>query len=207
MTEPGLSASVTEQFKGAFRHHPAGVALVSAMTADGPVGLTLSSVASVSADPAVLVFSVTRATGSAGGILSAPSMLVHFLVAGQEPIADAFARSGQPRFTPQQGWRMLPTGEPFLPSARVAVRGTIRETHRVGPSALILLDVLDVIDGTPGAPLLYHDRRYDSLVSAAPSGSVDALERASRAADSARDQAANWGGTDQRAHEMPERYW
>lgn len=165
MADSGLDESVTEKFKAAFRLHPAGVALVSAMTTEGPVGLTLSSVASVSADPAVLVFSVTRATGSAGGILSAPSMLVHFLVAGQEPIADDFARSGAPRFTPEQGWEILPTGEPFLPSARVAIRGTIRETHRVGPSALILLDVLDVFEGTPGAPLLYHDRHYDSLVS------------------------------------------
>jgi hypothetical protein len=48
----------------------------------------------------------------------------------------------------------------------VAVRGTIRETHSVGPSSLVLLDVLDVIEGTPGAPLLYVDRHYDSLVSA-----------------------------------------
>lgn len=165
MSTPGLEEDVTEKFKGAFRHHPAGVALVTGIAPDGPVGLTLSSVASVSADPAVLVFSVTRATGSAGGILSSPSALVHFLVAGQEPIADAFARSGQPRFTPEQGFRTLPTGEPFLPSARVAVRGTIRETHPVGPSSLVLLDVLDVIEGTPGAPLLYVDRHYDSLVS------------------------------------------
>ncbi len=43
--------------------------------------------------------------------------------------------------------------------------------------------------------------------SAAPSGSAVALEGASRAADAARDQAANWGGTDHRAHEMPERFW
>ncbi|MBS1673395.1 MAG: flavin reductase [Actinobacteria bacterium] len=167
MSTPGLENDVTEKFKGAFRHHPAGVALVTGIAQDGPVGLTLSSVASVSADPAVLVFSVTRATGSAGGILSAPSVLVHFLVAGQEPIADAFARSGQPRFTPEQGFQMLPTGEPFLPTARVAVRGTIRETHPVGPSALVLLDVLDVIEGAHGAPLLYVDRHYDALVSSA----------------------------------------
>ncbi|WP_295012767.1 flavin reductase family protein [uncultured Microbacterium sp.] len=165
MSTPRLEQDVTEKFKTAFRHHPAGVALVSATAPDGPVGLTLSSVASVAADPAVLVFSVTRATGSAGGILSAPSMLVHFLVAGQEPIADAFARSGEPRFTPEQGWEILPTGEPFLPSARVAIRGTIRETHPVGPSSLVLLDVKDVLEGTPGAPLLYHDRHYDSLAS------------------------------------------
>ena len=157
------SAEMADQFKGVFRHHPAGVSLVSATAPDGPVGLTLSSVASVSAEPAVLVFSVTKATGSAGGILAAPSMVVHFLAVGQEGIADAFARSGQPRFTPEQGWQTLPTGEPYLPAARAALRCTVRETLSVGGSALVLADVLDVLPGRQGEPLLYHDRRYDRL--------------------------------------------
>ncbi|WP_295012769.1 hypothetical protein [uncultured Microbacterium sp.] len=43
--------------------------------------------------------------------------------------------------------------------------------------------------------------------SAPRTGAADALRGAQRAADDARDQAANWGGTDRRAHEMPERYW
>lgn len=38
-------------------------------------------------------------------------------------------------------------------------------------------------------------------------GAADALRGAQQAADDARDQAANWGGTDHRAHEMPERFW
>ena len=38
-------------------------------------------------------------------------------------------------------------------------------------------------------------------------GSADALRGVQRAADDARDQAANWGGTDGRAHEIPERFW
>ncbi|MDR6867774.1 flavin reductase (DIM6/NTAB) family NADH-FMN oxidoreductase RutF [Microbacterium resistens] len=159
----GTTPEIADEFKDAFRSHPAGVSLVTASTAEGPVGLTLSSVASVSADPAVLVFSVTKATGSAGGILGAPSMVVHFLLVGQEGIADAFARSGQPRFTSEQGWQTLATGEPYLPSARVALRCTIRETLSVGGSALVLADVVEVLPGVEGDPLLYHDRHYDRL--------------------------------------------
>lgn len=158
--------TLQDQFKAAFRHHPAGVALVSAQTSDGPVGLTLSSVASVSADPAVLVFSVTRATGSAGGVLQAPSMLVHFLNHDQADIAEAFARTGAPRFTPEQGWETLTTGEPHLPSARAALRCQIRETVPVGGSALVLVDVLEVIPGRVSDALLYHDRHFDRLASA-----------------------------------------
>ncbi len=150
----------TARFKDAFRLHPAGVALVAGRAPDGPVGLTLSSVASVSADPPVLSFSVTRTTGSAAGILAAPSFVVHLLADTQAGVADAFARTGAPRFTPEQGWSELPTGEPYLPAATVALRCATRETLRVGPSVLVLADVLEVIPGAPGEPLLYRDRRF-----------------------------------------------
>lgn len=155
-----MEPEVTTRFKEAFRLHPAGVALVAAHAPDGLVGLTVSSVASVSADPPVLVFSVTRTTGSAAGVLAAPSFLVHLLADSQSGIADAFARTGAPRFTPEQGWTELPTGEPYLPSATVALRCTTRETVRVGPSVVVLADVREVLPGTPGNSLLYQDRRF-----------------------------------------------
>lgn len=169
MTDTAAQTETTDRFKNAFRLHPAGVALVSGVAPEGPVGLTLSSVASVSADPPVLSFSVTRATGSAGGILSAPSFVVHFLSDGQREIAEAFARTGAPRFTEEQGWETLPSGEPYLPAATVALRCVAREVHPVGPSNLILADVLEVLPGTEGTPLLYQDRRFlswDSVIEA-----------------------------------------
>lgn len=43
--------------------------------------------------------------------------------------------------------------------------------------------------------------------SAAPSGSADALEGASRAAAAAKAQAAVWGGTDRPPQEEHERFW
>ena len=75
----GEGVSVAEQFKAAFREHPAGIALITATTPEGPVGLTASSVASVGLDPVALTFSVTRATGSAGALLLADTFLVHLL--------------------------------------------------------------------------------------------------------------------------------
>lgn len=155
-----MEPEVTTRFKEAFRLHPAGVALVAGHAPDGLVGLTLSSVASVSADPAVLVFSVTRTTGSAAGVLAAPSFVVHLLADTQAGIADAFARTGAPRFTLEQGWSELPTGEPYLPSATVAMRCTTRETVQVGASVLVLANVLEVLPGTPAGSLLYQDRRF-----------------------------------------------
>lgn len=159
MEQPTEPAVVTD-FKNAFRLHPAGVALVAGHAPDGLVGLTLSSVASVSADPPVLSFSVTRATGSAGGILAAPSFVVHLLAEDQSDLATNFARTGAPRFTPEQGWQTLPTGEPYLPTATVALRCTARETFAVGPSVLVLADVVEVLGGRDAEPLLFRDRRF-----------------------------------------------
>lgn len=169
MTHPASPDDIT-RFKDAFRLHPAGVALVAGVAPEGLVGLTLSSVASVSADPPVLSFSVTRATGSAGGILSAGTFVVHFLASDQADLASTFARTGADRFTPEQGWSELPSGEPFLPSATVALRCTIRESVPVGPSVLVLANVLEVIEGTGEDPLLFRDRAFWSGADLQPAG-------------------------------------
>src|SRR5690606_6362781 len=73
------ATTLAESFNTAFREHPAGIALITATTPAGPVGLTASSVASLGIDPVALSFSVTRTTGSAGGLLAAESYLVHLL--------------------------------------------------------------------------------------------------------------------------------
>lgn len=159
MSQPASPEDI-QRFKDAFRLHPAGVALVSGNAPDGKVGLTLSSIASVSADPPVLSFSVTRSTGSAGGILAAGTFVVHLLTADQAQLALDFARTGAPRFTPEQGWATLPTGEPYLPAASMALRCTIRETMPVGPSVLVLANVLETFAGPESTPLIYRDRTF-----------------------------------------------
>ena len=157
------NASVQEAFKEAFRVHPAGIALITAHTPEGPVGITASSVASVGLDPIALAFSVTRSGGSAGGILRAESFVVHLLSAHNVKLAKLFARTGADRFTPDQGWETLPTGEPYLPAARSALRCRAMQITPVGESSLVLAEVLDVIDGEHGEPVVYHDRAFHQI--------------------------------------------
>ncbi|WP_350346914.1 flavin reductase family protein [Agromyces sp. G08B096] len=151
---------VGEAMKHAFRMHPAGVALIAAATATGPVGLTASSVASVAVDPPAISFSVTRGTGTAGALLATPTFAVNFLAEHHAGLARVFARSGAPRFTPDQGWQRLPTGEPFLPDATAVLRGRALERIPVGSSTLVLAEVLEVRLGPDAPPLLFRDRRF-----------------------------------------------
>lgn len=151
--------SNTERFRAAFRRHPTGVAIVSATTPDGPAGLTVSSVASVSVTPPALSFSV-MGTRSARAILEAPSFVVNLLGAGHAGIANDFARAGHPRFTQDQGWDVLPTGEPILVGAVASLRGTPLHLLPVGESTVVVASVLDVLLGPCDGRLVYHDREY-----------------------------------------------
>ncbi len=157
--------SLIDSFKDAFRTHPAGIAVITATAADGPHGLTASSVASVGLDPAAIVFSVTRATGSAGAILNSPSFVVHLVDSEHEETARQFSFTGGERFTEAQGWETLPTGEPHLVSARAALRCRPLQVTPVGESSVVIAEVLEVIPGRRTSPLVYHDRAFHTIES------------------------------------------
>lgn len=155
-----------DALKQAFREHPTGVALITAQSDEGPVGLTASSVASVGIDPPALSFSVTRATGSAGGILQADTYLVHLLDQRHAALASSFAISGAERFTSDQGWRNLDTGEPHLPDVRAALRCRTLHSIAVGSSVVVVAEVIDAIFGDAADPMVYHEREFHGLTTA-----------------------------------------
>ncbi|WP_028245228.1 flavin reductase family protein [Pseudoclavibacter soli] len=156
-------SELVDEFKHTFRNHPSGVAIISANTDEGLAGLTASSVASVSVSPLALAFSVTKSGGSAGKVLSADTFVVNLLGEKQAAVAEAFAHSGAARFTDEQHWGTLPTGEPVLLDAPYALRARALEIIPIGDSRLVAAEVLDVRRGPETAPLLYHDRRFLTL--------------------------------------------
>lgn len=86
-----MSSQQQAQFRDVFRGHPAGVTLISAIVDGRPVGLTASSVSSLSLDPLSVSFSFMKDTGSAGELLRADSVLIHFLTQEQADVAATFA--------------------------------------------------------------------------------------------------------------------
>ncbi|MDC7103853.1 flavin reductase family protein [Corynebacterium falsenii] len=86
-----MSSQQQAQFRDVFRGHPAGVTLISATVDGRPVGLTASSVSSLSLDPLSVSFSFMKDTGSAGELLRADSVLIHFLTQDQADVAATFA--------------------------------------------------------------------------------------------------------------------
>ena len=163
MTSKAATSPVVDEFKDAFRGHPAGVAIITAMGPSGPVGLTASSVASVSAQPPMLAFSLASAEGSAGVILDADTIVVHLLGAGNSELATVFAARGSKRFDADMEWSTLPGGEPLLGGVPRALVCRIASRTEAGSSMLLTADVLEIHSGPEAAPLVYHDRTYHRL--------------------------------------------
>lgn len=155
----------TELFKQAFGAHPAGVAIITAVDAQGnPAGLTASSVSSISADPAIIGFSLKGNTGSAATILGAQTLLVHLLDAENVQLAKNFATSGCPRFEDPTTWETLTTGEPLLHGVRRVLRVTPISKAEADPAIVITAQVENFVrHDLSGTPLVYHSRKFHAL--------------------------------------------
>jgi flavin reductase (DIM6/NTAB) family NADH-FMN oxidoreductase RutF len=139
--------------------------------AGAPVGLTASSVASVSLTPPALVLSVSHRSSAADGVLAAGSFLVHLLEARNVDLARRFAATAADRFGPGTRWTPLTTGEPWLPEAPTALRCRPLGRIAVGDATVVTAEVVGVrSSGRSGTPLLHHDRGFHVLGPALPAG-------------------------------------
>lgn len=155
------TSQLSDDFRRAFRGHPAGVTVVTAQGRCGPVGLTSSSVASVSADPAVLGFSLQSVRGSAAEIAQARSLLIHLLTAENVELARRFATPDRTRFGAETAWSPLATGEPLLHGTGTVLRCTPLSTTAAGPALVVVAAVDRILEPESLAgPLVYSDRAY-----------------------------------------------
>ncbi len=162
---PGLSP---DEFKLAFRNHPAGVAVVTADAGEGPVALTATSVFSVSAEPPLLVFSASRFSSATPTITAADTVVVHLLGTGQIDLAKLCATSGVDRFADTTAWGCLESGEPYFLAAPAWIRGRVVNRLEAGASTVIVAHALDAHvpenrDAEAVRPLVYHNRTWHGL--------------------------------------------
>jgi flavin reductase (DIM6/NTAB) family NADH-FMN oxidoreductase RutF len=157
-----------ESFKRAFRNHAAGVALVTADDGSGPVALTATSVFSVSADPALFVFSISDMSSSGATLRNADTLIVHILSGEQLDLAKLGAARGVDRFADTSQWSRLLTGEPFFLDCPTWIRGRIVNTLKAGSSTLVVVHALqagfEADDDVE--PLVYYNRTWHRLCEA-----------------------------------------
>lgn len=156
-----------DQFKAAFRNHPAGVAVITANSPSGPVALTATSVISVSAEPPLLVFSLSALSSATPTLRDAETLVVHLLGVPDIGLAKLCSTSGADRFADSSTWSLLPTGEPLFHGVGTWIRGRVIDRMEAGKSTILAVHALEAgLTLDPAAeptPLVYHNRTWHGL--------------------------------------------
>lgn len=151
-------AAMTEAFLAAFRHHPSGVAIITAEAGEGPVALTVSSLISISATPPMVAFSLSASSSSARAIERAASVVIHFVRRADMQLARLCATSGSDRFASEVRWTRLDSGEPYYPQVDLWFRAELRDRLETPSACLVTAELTSV---SPGA---HATRQADALV-------------------------------------------
>jgi flavin reductase (DIM6/NTAB) family NADH-FMN oxidoreductase RutF len=163
---PTRRRATADEFTAAFREHPGGVAVITADIGDGPVGLTATSVSSVSIDPPLLVVSVSDRSSTSPVLTRADTLVVHLLGAAQLHLARLCATSGIDRFADTSLWSRLETGEPYFTEARSRILGRVIDRVTAGTAQLLVVEALEIEQPAASAAddaLVYHHRAWHRL--------------------------------------------
>jgi len=155
-------------FRDAMGRTAAGVTVV---TTDGPAGragLTVSSLCSLSLEPASILFCVHVGSRSLTALSGNGVFAANILAHSQQEVADSFAglipEWRDDRFRAGH-WDVLETGAPLLRDALCRFDCRIAGSHDFGTHRIIVGEVV-ALDTTAGEPLVYAHRAYCRLAAA-----------------------------------------
>ena len=136
-----------------------GVAIVTCRDADGSaVGLTANSLASLSLDPPLLLWSLRRASGSLAAFDASPHFAVNVLAETQVDLSRRFASSVADKFT-QGHWADGLGGAPVLSGCAAVFECALEARQDLGDHVLYIGRVLRLADAAV-APLLFQAGHY-----------------------------------------------
>jgi 3-hydroxy-9,10-secoandrosta-1,3,5(10)-triene-9,17-dione monooxygenase reductase component len=148
-------------FRRLLGHFATGVTVVTAADPAGrPAGMTVSSLASVSLEPPLLLICIDRAADAHAALTGAPRFVVNVLTEEQEALARRFAESGADRVSGIR-WQ-AEDGVPALDGVLARIACERASVHVEGDHSVIVGRVTGGSHGD-GAPLLYYRGRYAEL--------------------------------------------
>lgn len=158
--------------RAAFRRAPAGLAIVTTSHDGHPLGLTVTSLRSLSTEPALIAFSITRTASTWPAFAHSDEVLVHLLDERHQDLAERFAASGVDRFAPPVRHHRHPAGPPRLVGPAHVLHATVTDRLNFGDAALLVAAVRSVDiqsdEAQAAGPLIYHDGGFHLLHPAPP---------------------------------------
>jgi 3-hydroxy-9,10-secoandrosta-1,3,5(10)-triene-9,17-dione monooxygenase reductase component len=155
MNEVSLGAMTIEapRYRAVLGHFASGVAIVTAMSPRGPVGLTCQSFFSLSLDPPLVAIATGKSSTSWPQVAEVGAFCVNILSNDQEMVCRGFAVSGADKFSGVR-WSLTPNGHPRIEGVLAWLDCTIERSDPAGDHYLVVGRVHDLGTGT-GDPLLF----------------------------------------------------
>lgn len=168
-----LVASVMDSrtLRDAFGSFATGVTIVTTAGPGGSdVGLTANSFSSVSLDPPMVLWSLSRTSSSIENFRNGAHFAVHILSADQEALSARFASKGVDRF----GGLALdrgPDGIPMLRDCMARFACKVAYQYEGGDHVIFVGEILD-FSHSARKPLVFHGGRYGMLLPKQPAATA-----------------------------------
>ncbi len=144
-------------FRDALGKFATGVTIVTVKTEDGPVGMTVNSFASVSLDPALVLWSIEKKSGRYAAFTEAEYFAVHVLDESQADLALEFARNANA--FDNCAWHTNEFGVPMVEGvlSRFECKRTV--VHEGGDHSILMGEVLQY-GFRYGEPLVFASGKF-----------------------------------------------
>ena len=156
--------SVTAKaFRDGLARFATGVCVVTGIGRDGrPVGMTISSLASVSLEPPLVLFCVDKKASACDAYAEGAVFAVNVLGEDQRALSELFAGQETERFARAEG-EPGATGCQLLAGCLAFLECRRAATLEGGDHFIVLGRVERIVLGADGGPLIWFDRGYRRL--------------------------------------------
>ena len=153
-------AFTAPEFRRALGMFATGVTIVTARAADGSlVGLTANSFNSVSLEPPLVLWSLSRQAGSMPAMSAGTHYAINILAADQRELAERFATKGTDRWAGVRFTEGM-AGVPLLEGTVATFECFNRSQYEEGDHVIFVGEVERCSHREGGSPLLYHGGKF-----------------------------------------------
>lgn len=158
------AAENSKELRNAFSRFATGVTVVTAMTQNGPIGMTANSFSSVSLEPPLTLWSIDRKSSRYQAFADAWDTAIHVLAHDQEKLCLAFAKNADA--FGEAVWSQGTNGTPLLEGCLARFECQRFGSHDAGDHTILVDQIMLATmgkDGASGDPLVFFQGQFSGV--------------------------------------------
>jgi flavin reductase (DIM6/NTAB) family NADH-FMN oxidoreductase RutF len=157
---PDLRGPDADLLRHVLGHYPTGVAVITAHTERGPVGMAMNSFTSLSLQPPLVLFCPATSSTTWPVLRDVGSIAINVLSAGQQALSRRFARKAVDRFS-DASWSVGANGAPLLHDALGWLECSVRSEFPAGDHTVVIAEIERMnVHWEITEPLVFFRGRY-----------------------------------------------